>query len=86
MTKMTTLYRIKCKVIEPPDKVYEGERVVEQPVDRYIDFLHKTHPDASYIYLELLEEFEQEEIPLSATGSMIVLGTINGLPIWVQKP
>jgi hypothetical protein len=78
---MTTLYRIKYKVVEGK-LTSSGVRVVEKPIDQYIEFIRKTHPDAEIVYLELIEEFEQEEPEESGTAkeSVIILG-INGLPI-----
>lgn len=71
---MATLYRIQYKIIEPT-KFLAGVRVVEESIDKYIEFLRKTHPDASVIYLELLEEFEA---PASETAkeSVIILGLV----------
>ncbi len=58
---MTTLYRIRYKIVEPKTTL-EGVRVVEMPIDRYIESLRKQHPDAASIYLELIEEFEQADV------------------------
>lgn len=69
---MPTLYRINFKIVEPR-KTLSGQRVVEVPIDRYIEFIRKQHPDATYVYMELIEEFEQPE-ESADEESVIILG------------
>lgn len=70
------LYRIYLKVVELGKKnPLTGQRVVESPIEEYMPYLRKQFPDASSIYVELLEEFEREEPEESAdTESIIILG------------
>lgn len=68
---MSLLYRVKFKIVEN-GKTYEGTRVVEQPVDEYMKHINRTYLDASYVYLELVDTFE--EVISESTESLIILG------------
>lgn len=67
---MATNYRIQYKIVEL-GKTYAGIRVVEQPIDEYMKHIHDTYQYATYVYVELIEEFEQ--VDGSAEESVILL-------------
>lgn len=67
-----TLYRIRLKVMEQ-GKLYEGTRVVEVPIPEYLKKLYRDFPDAASIYVELLNEFEQEDESATARESVIIV-------------
>lgn len=69
---MTTLYRIKFKVVEPKREM-AGERVVEMPLERYIETLRRNHPEASSIYMELVSQWDVEDESISEE-SIIIMG------------
>jgi hypothetical protein len=70
---MSTAYRIKFKIVEGP-KLYSGTRIVDSPIDEYMRHVHKTYPEATYVYIELIEEIEvkDEEASASAEGLIIL--------------
>lgn len=72
-----TLYRIKYRICEPV-RVLAGERIVEQPLDVYIKTLRKNHPDAQSIYMELLEEYEEDDESATSIESVIIMGYKEG--------
>lgn len=67
-------YRIAMKVVEL-DNVFISGRVVREPIEEYMKFLRRAHPDASSIYVELMEEFEDDDDESAqAAESVIILG------------
>lgn len=68
---MSTSYRIQYKIIEPPH-TYSGTRIIEQVLDAYMEFIHNTYPKATYVYLELVEEIEDDDT-MTATGESIII-------------
>ena len=69
---MSTMYRVKYKIVEGA-KTYEGIRVIEKPIDEYMDFVHSTYSKASLVYLELIETFEQPDDPPETAGSILII-------------
>ena len=70
---MAISYRIQYKIVEGA-KLYSGTRIVEVPLDQYIEFVRKTYPEASTVYLELVEEIESnDELDYSSGESIIIL-------------
>jgi hypothetical protein len=67
-------YRIAYKVVELGN-VYIGGRVVSEPIQDYMKFFRRTYPDASSVYVELMEEFEDDDDEsATATESVIIMG------------
>lgn len=69
---MSTAYRIKYKIVEGKN-TYSGTRIVDESVGAYhANVVRKMYPDASYVYLEFVEEVV---LPDETAGeSLIVLG------------
>ena len=68
-----TLYRIFLRVVERGE-TYSGQRVIEVPIPEYMKKLYRDFPDAVSIYVELLNEFEQEDESQTARESVIIIG------------
>lgn len=71
---MKTLYQIKYKIVNG-NTVNEGIRVVEQPVREYLETLRGNNRDASYIYVELLDEVQRtaSSSEVMAGGGLIIM-------------
>lgn len=67
-------YRIYYKVCEG-GAVHTGGRVITEPLDEYIKYMRKTYPEASSVYMEVREEFEDDDDEsATAKESVIILG------------
>lgn len=67
-----TFYRIKYRVVTP-GRVGAGERVIEVPISEYLKVMNKDWPDRTFLYVELVEEWEEEDESATATESVIIL-------------
>lgn len=67
-----TFYRIKYRVVTP-GRVGAGERVIEVPISEYLKVMNKDWPDRTFLYVELVEEWEEEDESSTAAESVIIL-------------
>ena len=75
---MSRLYRINLKIVEN-GKTLTGKRIIDVPLEKYIDHLHKTFPDASITYMELEEEWEDTSDSSTSKESVILMGWRNNV-------
>lgn len=67
-------YRVAYRVVERGE-VFVGGRVITEPVDEFVKVIRREHPDASSTYIELMEEFEDDDDEsATARESVIIMG------------
>lgn len=68
-------YRIYYRVVELSGAIHTGGRVITEPIDEYMKVFRRTYPDATSVYMELREEFEDDDDEsATAEESVIILG------------
>lgn len=71
-------YRIRYKIVEA-GLTTEGIRNVDKSIGEHVIVVRKEYPDATIVYMELLEEYEEVETSMSfSADAMIVLGMDMG--------
>lgn len=70
---MTTLRRIEYKIVNGPGASY-GTKIIEVPLEKHVELIRKSYPDASVIYVAVLEEWEDDDLGvLTSTGESVII-------------
>lgn len=74
---MTKQYKINLRVFET-GRYFESIRIVDEPINEYLPKVHKQFPDATSVYMELLDEYDEPEVKSESSDSVIHL-SLDGL-------
>lgn len=69
---MSVSYRINYRIVEG-SKFISGTRIIDVTLDLYMDVIRKNYPDASVVYLEFVEEIEEDDTLTVTSGSIVIL-------------